>query len=175
MQEFIENTIYKHPNRRILLQDLSNLYVLVASYDAQCYLRSGEKTWKDIMDEHNYNLLTKNRKHIIAYMLVSDDDDNIHYIELFDTIVKGHNLGEHIFNKYENKYQYQKTLIPKDIIYSSAKYWAKILNFVDSDGKIYKNYIDEFLTANNINKNTIKWQELYDLCEDKDGYDNITE
>ena len=42
IKQFINNVVYKHPNREVLLKNLSDIYVLVAYYDAQKLLREGE-------------------------------------------------------------------------------------------------------------------------------------
>ena len=43
---FVENVLFKHPNWRILLRNLSNIYVLVAC-NSSCL--KVKKTWKDLI------------------------------------------------------------------------------------------------------------------------------
>lgn len=168
LTQFIENVVYKHPNCELLLRQLSDIYVLVASIDAQIYKREGEKTWKDIMNKEQYDILEKNRNFIISYMLITKKHQNIHYIDLFDTIIRKNNCGELMINKYETNYKV--TLIPQNIIQSSAKYWAKILNVIllDLDNDIEyvtKDLIDEFIKRTNLNPKELTWDHLYYLCE----------
>ena len=169
IKQFINDVVYEHPNWGVLLKNLSDLYVLVASFDAQSLLKDGEKTWKEIMNKENYDILEKNKQLVIAYMLVKEDDENIHYIELFDTVVRKNNLGYYMINKYKKNKDYAVSLIPQTIIGTSAKYWAKILGVIDviDDKVVFKrNLIDDFIEIRDINPEEISWNYLYDLCDE---------
>ena len=167
MKHFINTVVYKHPNSSILLKNFSDIYVLVADIYSHVYLKDGEKSWKEIMNKEEYDILEKNKRFVIVYMLLEESKDNIHYIELFDTIIRGNNFGRHMINKYESEREYNVTLVPQEIIVSYAKYWAKILNVLDDDKDIpSKNYINDFIESSNINPKDISWQHLYDLCEE---------
>ena len=165
---FIDNVVYKHPNSSILLKNLSDIYILVANFGYQKLLHPGEKSWKEIMNKEQYDMLEKNNELIIAYMWIEKQDEDIHYIGLFDTIVRNNNLGYHMITKYENLYEI--ILIPQEIIQSSAKYWAKILDILDDKGIAQKQFIDDFIKEFSINPKDISWKHLYNLClcnEDK--------
>ena len=82
------------------IENLSDIYILVASFDAQKLLRDGEKTWKEIMKKDGYDIFEKNRYFVVSYMIVKEKDQNNHYIELFDTI-RNNNLGRVMIEKYE--------------------------------------------------------------------------
>lgn len=121
------------------------------------------------MNKENYDILKKNKQLIIAYMLVKEDDENIHYIELFDTVVRKNNLGYYMINKYKKNKDYAVSLIPQTIIGTSAKYWAKILGVIDViDDKVVvkRNLIDDFIEIRDINPEEISWNYLYDLCDE---------
>jgi hypothetical protein len=165
---FIDNVVYNHPNSSILLKNLSDIYILVANFGYQKFLHPGEKSWKEIMNKEQYDMLEKNNELIIAYMWIEKQDEDIHYIGLFDTIVRNNKLGYHMIKKYENLYEV--ILIPQEIIQSSAKYWAKILDILDDKGIAQKQFIDDFIKEFSINPKDISWKHLYNLClcnEDK--------
>jgi hypothetical protein len=166
IKHFINTVVYKHPNSGILLRNFSDIYVLNALIGSQSYLKDGEKSWKEIMNKEEYDILEKNRTFVIAYMLVEERTEHLHYIVLFDTVIRGNNLGYHIINEYENKREYNVKLIPQEIIKSSVKYWAKILDLLDDQGKPSKDLINEFIEINNIKAEDISWQHLYDLCDE---------
>ena len=44
IKQFLDDVVYKHPNWSILLQNLSDIYVLVASLGAQRLLKGNEKS-----------------------------------------------------------------------------------------------------------------------------------
>ena len=163
-----------HPNCNTLLKQLSDIYVLVASYDAQKLLRDGEKTWKEIMKKDKNDILEKNRCFVISYMTVIEieNDQKNHYIDLFDTIIRNNNLGRVMIEKYETLYEVN--LVPLYIIQSSAKYWGKVLGFyfMDNDtGKmssICKEEIEEFIKDFELDSNDLHWEHLYNLCDNEE-------
>ena len=165
IKQFINNVIYNHANFNILLQRLSDIYVLVASFDSQKYIKNGEKSWKEIMTKEQYDILEKNKYLVIAYMLIDEKYENIHYIDLFDTVVRNNNLGYYMINKYEKQRDYDVTLIPQKIIKTAAKYWAKILNVLDDRGIAQKELINKFIEDVNVKPEDISWEYLYDLCD----------
>ena len=172
IKHFINTVVYVHPNWNILLKNLSDIYVLVASFNAQKYLQDGEKTWKEIMKKDEYDILEKNNYFIVAYMLVTEINQNNHYIDYFDTIIRKNNLGRVMIEKYET--DYQVNLVPQEIIHSSALYWAKVLGFyfMDNDtGKmssICKEQIEEFIKNFQLDSNDLSWEYLYYLCDNEE-------
>ena len=171
IKHFVNDVVYKHPNWGILLKNLSDIYVLVASFGAQSLLKDGEKSWKEIMKKDEYDILEKNGYFVVSYMLVKEKNKNNHYIDLFDTIIRNNNLGRVMINKYEqDKYDNQANLVPQEIIESSAKYWGKVLGFYyfsEDTGKfyMYKEDIEEYIEDNELDSNDLRWKHLYNLCE----------
>ena len=166
---FIDDIKHKDPNWIILLGNLSDVFVLVADYDSQNLLRDGEKSWKELMTEDEYDILKKNRKYIVSYMLVRQENEHTHYIELFDTFVRNNNLGRVMINKYISRNQ-DVTLVPQQIIPSMAKYWGKVLglyveNTDTGERSIYKEDIDEYIEDCNLIPNDLCWEYLYELCD----------
>ena len=166
IKQFLDDVVYKHLNWSILLQNFSDIYVLVASFHAQRYCKDGEKTWGQIMKKEEYDILKKNEKFVVAYMMVKEKDKNNHYIELFDTIIRNNNLGCVMIEKYETKYEVN--LVPQKIIESSAKYWAKVLRLYDDNLDIYKNVIEEYIKDSELDLNDLDWEHLYNLCYNDD-------
>lgn len=171
IKQFINNVVYKHANSSVLLKNFSYIYVLVASYNEQKLLRDGEKTWKEIMKKNEYDIFKKNTYFVVSYMLVKEKDQNNHYIELFDTIIRNNNLGRVMITKYETRYEVN--LVPQEIIPSSAEYWAKVLHLYYYDcntGKkgIDKEVIEEYIKEFELNSNDLSWKHLYELCDNDD-------
>ena len=178
MKQFIDDVVYKHPNVRILLENFSDIFALVARYDSHNYLKDGEKSWEQIMNKEQYDILKKNGKLIIAYMLVNDNKEEIHYIELFDTIIRNNNLGRYMIYKYECvKYNCNVTLVPRNILQSSAKYWAKVLGLWLEDSELretiglHKQNIDEYIKDLELDSDDLNWEHLYDLYDNDDEND----
>ncbi len=171
IKHFIDNVVYTHPNWDILLQNLSEIYVLIGSFDAQKYLKDGEKNWKEIMKKDEYDILKKNHNLVISYMLVKEENQYTHYIEIFDTIIRNNNLGRVMIDKYEKLNNYNVSLVPRQIIQSSAKYWGKMLHLYKEDintGKLcmYTEDIEEYIKDHELNSNHLRWKHLYNLCCD---------
>lgn len=170
IKQFLDDVVYKHPNWDNLLQNLSNIYVLVASLGSQDILKDGETSWNDIMEKKQYDILEKNKYFIVSYMMTKEIDQNNHYIELYDTIIRKNNLGRVMINKYEDNYGVNA--IPREIIQSSAKYWGETLDLYCEDidtGKycMYKEDIDEYINEKGLDSKDLRWKHLYDLCEEE--------
>ena len=161
LRQFIVEIIFKHPNKNDLLKNFSDLYILVANISSHHHLREDELSWENIMNEEQYKILKKNKKMVIAYMLVSEKNDTVHYIEYIDTIIRKNRLAEVIIKKYPSR---SASLIPKEIINSSAEYWAKILDVTCENGIVSKYWIDKYIEESEADPNDIKWNHLYDLC-----------
>jgi len=117
-----------------------------------------------IPNYESYNMLKKNRSYIVGYMLVTEKDENCHYIELFDTIIRKNNIGLVMIEKYKEMHNYP-TLVPQIIVPDEAKYWAKVLNL---PYPYQKNAIDEFIHDNDLDWNDLAWEHLYKLCDNDD-------
>lgn len=173
IKHFINDVIYKHPNWNILLKNLSDLYVLSAFHDSEKYLKDGEKSWKEIMNKDEYNILKKNRYYIVSFMLIKEKNKNTHYIDFFDTIIRNNNFGCVMIEKYFDRFE-GVNLVPQKIIQSSAKYWGKVLGFyvenIDT-GKfcMYGEDIDKYIKDCELEPNDLDWKELYYLCDIKEN------
>lgn len=171
VKDFLENEVYTHPNWCVLLCNLSDIHVLVARNDTHLYLREGETSWKDIMSSEQYEQLEKNGQCIVGYMLVDEPKQisEFHYIELMDTMIRKHNLGYYMIERYENNHEQCIVLLPKEIIYSSVEYWAKIFKkYYDIESK---NDLDNFIHEGKIRKEDLSWKHLYNFLNKNTFYD----
>ena len=119
IKQFVDDVIYNHPNFEILLKHLSDLYVLVASIASDDMIRDGEKSWRDLMKPEEYDVLKENNCMVVGYMMITEKDEKTHFIELFDTVVRGNNLGAFMMSKYEKIKGVVP--VPKEIIPTAAK------------------------------------------------------
>jgi len=150
---FIKCYISKHPNKKILLSSMSNLYVVAANtYKSHM--------WKQILKPHDYSQLIKNGQFILGYALIEQSYSNkhIYFIELIDTLVSGQNLAAYMMDSFIQRESYA-ILIPRTIIYTSAGYWD---NYFE---KMYhidnKKDIEMFVNEHNINKKELNWELLF--------------
>lgn len=170
LKHFIEKVVYNNPNCEVLLRHFSDIYVLVAHFSQNGFIKDGKKSWKELMNKDEYDILEKNRYFILAYMLVTEKaQKHYHYIDYIDTIIRTNNFGRVMIFKYEKIFDFEVALVPQEILQSSAGYWAKILDLYyedDDTGKktisieCIKEYIKEF----QLNSNDLLWKHLYDLC-----------
>lgn len=121
--EFIENYIYDNNYNTILLSNLSNLYVIVASFNFE------ENLWNDILSEDQYKLLEKN-DYILCYLLMekkpSKNNNSVYYIDIIDTRLKKYNLAMYLIECYEKNVIKEKCyILPGEIIYTAVGYWEK--------------------------------------------------
>lgn len=160
LKRFVEEHIFTHPNCMSLLPQLSNIIPLIAEAGSDEYCRDRETCWSQVLNDENYTKLKSQRKLILGWMLLSDDPENEHikYIEYFDTTVRGLNIGQIMIDKYELKNGI--TLVPKEIIDSSVKYWAKVLGFIE-DGNIKSELVNQYITEYNLDRKKLSWMELY--------------
>jgi hypothetical protein len=174
LKDFVRDIIFQHPNAGTLLSELSNIILFSAMEGSDRYVRDGELKWSDVLNQQQMEKLTSQMRLILGYMLLSSDkeNENIMYIEFFDTIIRGLNIGELMIEKYQSKHGI--TLVPKEIIDTSARYWAKVLYFTE-DGVVKRRLIDEYIESVGIDRNKISWGELYRISETDPESDNQSE
>ena len=173
--DYIEN-IKNLPgsDRMELIRNQSNVYLLIGRKASDGYIREGEKSWEDILPADKYKTLCDNDYIVLAFLLPTVKDDTLHYINLIDTFVKGLNLAKLIIDKYQ-EYNNDVYAIPKEIISSSAKYWARkyfYCEIIDEEtGKKYydKSIIDDFIKDYELDENELLWDELFCLCSEENS------
>jgi hypothetical protein len=143
IMKFLNDHILSNPNSTQLLQNLSNIWLMVAriASDSPHVLQDNDTSWKDILSEKQYAFLKENGKLIIGYILFGKKTEDSHYIELCDTAVRGHNILKCMINKYKRSIAVQKVyetrqrydsdnephILPDTIIPSASGYWKKYL------------------------------------------------
>ncbi len=66
---FIHKFLYNEPNNKLLMQELSNLYVLIAFKGSEKYLKNCEKKWCDILNnKEDLKILEKEHFNVIVYV-----------------------------------------------------------------------------------------------------------
>ena len=141
-EEFITNCIRNTPGN--FFPEYSYVYVLVAHGCSNKDVPEGEKKWSDILNNDQYEFLSKHSAYIVAWMLMTPEHPiDIHLIEYIDSRVSGYNLTDCIIKKFENEIAYMndsitsddkvhtkikpKCVLPKEITHGSVLYWKKFL------------------------------------------------
>ena len=113
--EFMENYIYESNQKKLILDNLQNLYVYVINFDEKI---------KNIIDKNSYKTFKKHNNYIIGFILVDNTINNkTQYINYIDTRIKKHNLANYMIELYEK--QHNIILIPFDILETAGRYWKK--------------------------------------------------
>ena len=191
--EFVDTSIRSHPNRGLLTKNLSNVYVLVALKSSILFkkdkeLRCRERhrltikhadpppgsrhveprylTWKDVLSTEQYDLLNKNERYVIGYMLATLDNTpkNVHWIDFIDTRLRKFNLATYMIRRYEKG---ECIVLPHNIILSAPRFWLKFFQKkydIESVDDLERLEI-ELLYPDEMN-NSKDWSALKDLLEE---------
>jgi hypothetical protein len=149
--EFMENYIYESEQKKIILQNIKDLYVFVIPFN---------KLWKNILDDDAYKILKKYNNYIIGFILLDESakTDKIQYIDYIDSRLKKHNIAQYMIKIYEKENNI--ILIPYDILKSASKYWK---NYFEKKYNIFNlDDLDLFIKKLQI-KNNIYWDYLIQL------------
>ena len=194
VKKFLDDHILSHPNFTQLLQNLSNIWVMVAGIasDSSYVRHDNEASWEDILGENQYKFLQENNHLIVGYILFGKKTEDIHYIELCDTVVRGHNILKFMINKYQRDIAYQKVyetnepydsnnephILPDTIIPSASGYWKKYLQEkyeIKTETQL-TNWIQgiedtTWATAPDLDYNIVRygWEYLYENWNDING------
>jgi hypothetical protein len=161
--EFLNNIVLKHPNKCVMLPDLSDIYVLVALQDFPSELLNDEQ--KNSWYDNNYRI-------VIGYIWINEKNSEYknhiegepmpkHYIDFIDTRIKGLKLAEYMMYQYEcihNCY-----IFPKEIIDTASYYWKKYFKkqYALHTIEDYDIFIKDF----DLNDNFIKWNNIYFILQ----------
>lgn len=184
--EFVENYVLKHPNKEMLLSDLSNIYVLVTKMYLQHQFDDEINNFPEEYLKDKKDIYVENRyEFVLGYIWVSnkketpskdhkwydaDIDKEIHYINIIDSRVSGLNIAKHMIGRYDghDKYDrgsnayYEIDLVPKHIIYDSAKYWKKYFDdYIDFGNEDHKTVLQDYMSFWKIDPEN--WKYLIDL------------
>ena len=106
------------------IQNLSNMYVLVGSYDSQSRLKPNEKPWNEILTADEYLFIEGNSEIILGFMLMDNTKTAYHtidYIWIRDSLrCKG--LARRLILKYEMLVNTDKSInvIPGEV---ASPFW----------------------------------------------------
>ena len=151
--EFMENYIYESNQKKLILDNLQNLYVYIINFDEK---------YKNIIDKDSYKMLKKYNNYIIGFILVENKiiDNTFQYINYIDTRIKKNNLANYMIELYEK--QHNIILIPFDILETACRYWKK---YFEKKYNIFTlDELDKFKQKFKI-KDQLYWNFLIDLYE----------
>ena len=134
-----------------LLVHLSHIHILVGTKNDETFLRPGEKTWSDLLDDNEELKKTMDELGcvILGYVLTSDD----RYVERIDTFLRGFDIASFMIDKLNEARGTE--FIPSEITESSAGYWRQYYDLWSNEE------IDNFIKEYKINKKDIDWRNLY--------------
>ena len=99
--EFIQHL--SNPVMGRYIRNLSNMYVLVGTYDSKARLKTNETLWNDILTADEYKFIESNNELILGFMLLDNITTAYHtidYIWIRDSLrCKG--LARRLIQKYE--------------------------------------------------------------------------
>jgi len=126
LKKFHREHIDTHPNYSMLLSQMSHIYVLVANRGSDDVVEEGEAKWSDIMSGKQYQFLKEDKKLIVGYMLMEEDDDKkkLTYIKICDTVLRGNNILKYMIHRYKKEKEISHVL-PATIPSSAAGFWKK--------------------------------------------------
>ena len=152
LYEFVNNYILRHPNKNILLQYLSEIYVLVIIDNT-------------ILNDEQKNIFKlNNNKFIIGFMLLDEniyyynnDDFRFRFIDFIDTRINRLNIARFMMIKHS---MIECEVLPQEIIDTSKYYWKKY--FEDIHGVLIKSNLYELIRFYNL-YNKVKWDLLDEI------------
>ena len=104
------------------IRNLSNMYVLVGSYDSQSRLKPNEKPWNEILTADEYLFIEGNSEIILGFMLMDNIKTAYHtidYIWIRDSLrCKG--LARRLILKYETLTEQEINVIPGEV---ASSFW----------------------------------------------------
>jgi len=151
--EFITNCIQENYNKKLIIANLSNLYVLTAHIHSQNFLKQNEKKWKDFLDTNTMEILNKNREYIIGYMLVTIKRENYHLVSFFESKINDDTYFNLMIRKYRNNNSNIK-IVPEVIRKENMYYWKNYLCIETREDAL--NIIESL-------DDTVFWDELLEI------------
>ena len=162
LYEFLNNVVMK-PNingfgngNGKMLQDLSDIYVLVALPDFPF----------DKLPNHSIikNLTVLGYIWLCPYIIKKEGCVACHFIDFVDSRISGLNIGKHMISEYENREGEEFTyLFPAEIISEAAKYWKK---YFQKEYHIEnKNDLTQMIAEYSLDEKYLRWEELFSEYE----------
>ncbi|MBJ61620.1 MAG: hypothetical protein CMB57_00050 [Euryarchaeota archaeon] len=182
--------LLSRPLERRYMHSFSDLWILVV--ENRGIGEDVDVFWKGALSSEQHTFFEKNKRLVVAYMLISEDADNenIKYIEWQDSIVRGFGLAARLRFKAEEELRlrnykpgdhYKDVMLhPRDIIFPAAGYHFKreiesVFEYMDTseddlkpfyqDGYDIEGLIEFFKKEHEINPKETNWKELGDWMQ----------
>ena len=122
---FVTRTILRHPNCELLLQNLSDLYVLVGHYSSNALVRQNEQTWEKLLTEPDAVDMEKNGHLVIGWMFMEKSmPGGVWPIWFVDTLVPSLGLTNQMMFRIQ-KLSSNQYVVPGEILPSATVYWVR--------------------------------------------------
>lgn len=155
----------------IMLQDLSNLWVLISKKDFPFHkITSSQKKSINLMKAENSFVL--GYIWLCPWTLENKENKSYHFINFIDSRISGLNIAEYMVDKYKDKYEKEDnviSLLPYEIMYGAEKYWKK--HFIKNYNIKNKNDLHQMINDYNLDTGDryrigdIKWDNLFEEFE----------
>lgn len=176
--EFITNCLMKSDAH--LFAEYSYMYILVAHGPPDRASEPYEKSWKDLLNPEQCDLMRRNHGFVVGYMLMTiEHPKDVHLIECVDTRVAGCNIADAMIRKYENEVAMiaaphnslvgiqilPKCVLPKEITVKAVGYWKK---FFERRYEVRSSErLEEIKSYANL-KRYVLWDHLYSLYKEEE-------
>lgn len=140
----------------IMLQDLSDIYVLVSKQDFP---------FNKLKTTHNHSIdLSKANKNLVLgyiwlcpWKLENKGCVPYHFIKFIDSRLSGLNIAKYMITNYEGNGK-ERYLLPYDIGFGARKYWKKY--FIETYDINNKNELEQMINKCNLKPSDITWDNL---------------
>ena len=124
---FVTDHVLNHTilNPALMLSKLSEMYVLTANKGSDHYVRDGEKKWRDVLSDRDYQSLLTQRSVILSWMIVENagTESEFSIVLLVDTLVRGLGLTEYMFERF--RHREHKQVVPGNILPTAILFWSR--------------------------------------------------
>lgn len=152
--DFINNYIQHHPNKQLLMCDLSNLIVVVIASTSYSPMneQDRERLRHDYLKNYGLACFDKYDAVIGGYMMLDKGpSDDVKFVALIDSTVRGLNLARSMM-RHDRYTEY----IPTGILEESSLYWFRY--YCESYCSLED--IDDMLSELDIKRESLGWQYL---------------
>jgi hypothetical protein len=146
----------------VMLQDVSNLHVLVSNQDFP---------FESLSESQNKNInltASEDKCFVLGYIWTSPNikrgnagEADFHFIEYIDSRISGLDIAKYMIDMYGDCNK--ACLLPYNIAYGADKYWKKY--FEDEHDIKTKAGLEQLIADCELNPSDIKWNSLFDILE----------
>lgn len=123
-RRFLTDVIFKHVNGNAILGNMDRLYLLYTTRDSHDLLKEGEFSFMKMLSEPELHRCDYGAIVFGWCLLDTSHDEEIVAIDLFETLVPGHNFGALMLSKIRDKFH--KCVLPRTPISSAVEYWKRV-------------------------------------------------